>query len=232
MESPVTLEAIKLVARRLDYLKDDVVFLGGCATGLLVTSTAAPSIRPTMDIDIIVEIASRSEYYTLEGNLRKLGFKPKTGEHEPLCRWTVDDITVDIMPTDAEILGFSNRWYSATINHSEIMVLDETLKIRIAKASYFIATKIEAFHGRGKGEYLGSHDIEDIITIIDGREELVEEISSTSPELKSYISEAFKLFLSDESFVESISGHLLPDDASQDRRPFILERMNRIAKMK
>lgn len=232
MELPVTLEAIKLTARRLDYLRDDVVFLGGCATGLLITSKAIPSIRPTMDIDVIVEIASRSEYYTLEDNLRRLGFKQKIGANEPLCRWTIDGVTVDIMPTDAEILGFANMWYSGTINHSVSIALDENLKIRIAEAPYFIATKIEAFRGRGQGEYLNSHDIEDIITIIDGREELVEEISSTSPELRSYIAEAFKIFLSDEAFIESLSAHLLPDAASQDRGPFILARMRKIVKMR
>lgn len=116
--SPVTLDAIKLVAKRLDYLSQEVVLVGGAATGLLVTSTAIPQIRTTIDVDVIIEVASRSDYYALEEKLRKLGFKHQIGKGIPLCRWTIDNVIVDIMPTDPQILGFSNIWYSATIDNS------------------------------------------------------------------------------------------------------------------
>ena len=215
--SSVTLDAIKLIARRLDYLRKDVVLVGGAATGLLITSTAIPKIRSTIDIDVIVEITTRSDYYILEDKLRDLGFRSQIGEGIPMCRWTVDNVIVDIMPTNLEILGFSNTWYSATIDNSMPTKLDDDLEINIAKAPYFIATKIEAFQGRGHGDYMSSHDIEDIITIIDGRAELIEEIDSESQELKSFLSQSFEHLLSDEDFLDSLPGHLLPDEASQAR---------------
>ena len=226
--SAVTLEAIKLVAKRLAHLTDRVVFLGGAATQLLITHKAAPSIRPTYDIDVIVEIATRTEYYRLENELRELGFKQLVGEDAPLCRWTVDGVLVDVMPSDPEILGFSNSWYSATINNSVTVLLDEDSRIRMAKAPYFLATKIEAFHGRGHGDYLASHDIEDVIAVIDGREELVDDIASESRDIQLFLSRALERFMDNRSFLESLPGHLPPDDASQARIPIILQRIDQM----
>jgi len=50
-------------------------------------------------------------------------------------------------------------------------------------APYFLATKLEAFDGRGKGDYLSSHDIEDIVAVLDGRPEILDELLKAS---KSY----------------------------------------------
>ena len=46
-------------------------------------------------------------------------------------------------------------------------------------APYFLATKFEAFHGRGNSDYRMSHDLEDIVTVIDGRPELASEVEKT-----------------------------------------------------
>lgn len=96
-------------------------------------------------------------------------------------------------------------------------------------APYFLATKIEAFYGRGKKDFLASHDIEDIITLIDGRKEIIKEIYASSSDLKAYLSDQFQDFLTNELFIESLSGHLLPDKASQARLPILLERIREIA---
>jgi hypothetical protein len=80
------------------------------------------------------------------------------------------------MPTDENILGFSNRWYLPAIKNSVTIELEPDFEIRLVTAFYFLATKLEAFFGRGKGDYLVSHDLEDIINLINGRVEIVEEI--------------------------------------------------------
>ncbi|MCJ7542598.1 MAG: hypothetical protein MUO88_23360 [Desulfobacterales bacterium] len=64
-------EMIKQVAERLGPLMPKVVFLGGSATGFHITDKAEPEIRPTKDVDIIVEVASRAEYHQLEKTLNK-----------------------------------------------------------------------------------------------------------------------------------------------------------------
>jgi len=230
-KSSATLEMVKIVARGLGSLRERVVFLGGAATSLLITDPALPQIRTTFDVDVIVKVLSRMDYYRLEDSLRERGFTQSIDSDHPVCRWSFHDVIVDVMPTDAKILGFSNRWYSQAIQHSEVVRLDNDLDIRLVTAPFFLATKIGAFLGRGNGDFLSSHDIEDIITILNGRKEIVGEVARSSPELRTFLSATFKTFLANEAFLESIPGHLLPDPANQARYGIVLDRITQIANM-
>jgi len=96
-------------------------------------------------------------------------------------------------------------------------------------APFFMATKIEAFYGRGRDDFLGSHDMEDIITVIDGRPEVINEIKTSPPDLRNYLSQEFQKLSNNEFFIESLSGHLRPDKASQARIPLLIERVKMIA---
>lgn len=221
-------EMIKHVAERLGTLRSKVAFLGGSATGFHITDKAAPEIRATKDVDIIVEVASIVGYHKLEITLRELGFFQKIQEDDPICRWYINDFMVDVMPTDENILGFSNRWYLPAVKSSVTIELEPNLEIKIATAPYFLGTKLDAFFGRGRGDYLASHDMEDIINFINGRAEVIEDIKNSEPDLKDFIIKSFKQFLEDEFFLEALPGHLLPDRASQGRRSIILERIKKI----
>jgi hypothetical protein len=99
------------------------------------------------------------------------------------------------------------------------------LEIQIVTAPYFLGTKLDAFFGRGKGDYLVSHDMEDIINLINGRVEIIEEIKNSEADLKEFIINTLKGFVDDDLFLEALPGHLLPDQASQGRRSIILERI-------
>ena len=94
------------------------VFLRWRNNGLLITDPGVAEIRPTKDVDVIIEIFSRVEFQKLEEKLRRLGFKNSFKPDSPICRWIVDDIYVDVMPTDEEILGFSNSWYSDALKNA------------------------------------------------------------------------------------------------------------------
>jgi len=153
---------------KLVPLLGQIVFVGGCATGLLITDPGAAPVRPTVDVDAIVEIASYPELVALEGRLRQLGFEQPHVEGAPLCRWTQGDVILDLMPTDSTIFGFSNRWY-AEARENAVTPKIGGHQIRLISAPYFLATKLEAFHGRGQFDYRKSHDLEDIVTILDGR---------------------------------------------------------------
>ena len=65
---------------RTRVLTDQMVFLGGCATGLLLTDPAAPEVRPTRDVDVITEVGSLAEYYRLADALRVAGFGLRDGK--------------------------------------------------------------------------------------------------------------------------------------------------------
>jgi predicted nucleotidyltransferase len=224
----INIRMIIAVARRLGDLRDKVVFVGGCATGLFITDPAMPEVRATQDVDVIVEVATRMAYYRLEEELRLRGFKQDMSENAPVCRWLVDQIKIDIMPTQEEILGFSNRWYLPAIKNADQLQLEDDLTIKLVSPPYFLATKIDAFNGRGGGDYLASHDMEDIITVLDGRPEIVSEIKSSSDDLKDFLSRTFRALLANDDFRESIPGHLSPDRASQSRLPLLIRRLGEI----
>lgn len=225
------LAMLSIVAERLGPLLPKVVFLGGCAAGLLITDEAVTPVRPTRDVDLIVEILSRAEYRHLEESLRQLGFQPVSGEEALICRWEVDGIITDIMPTREEILGFSNRWYKDAIRNARRIPLSSDLVIRAVNGPHFLATKLEAFNGRGGGDYRASHDLEDIITVVEGRGELLEEIQEAGKALRTFLAKSFSQLLESSDFRESVAGHLAPDPASQARLPNVTNRLEQITQL-
>jgi len=169
-------------AEKLEPLLGQIVFVGGCVTGLLLTDPAAPPVRPTLDVDAIVAIGSYAEFTVLENRLRELGFHQPHTEGAPICRWTNGNLILDLMPTDASIIGFSNRWYDAALENAQQTRVGGH-EIRIITAPYFLGTKLEAFHGRGKNDFR-TRDLEDIVTLIDGRPELADEVYLAPADLR------------------------------------------------
>jgi predicted nucleotidyltransferase len=220
-----------LIANALGDLRDKVVFVGGCATGLLVTVQRAQVIRPTDDVDIVAQVANTAGYHALEAQLRSKGFVQDMSAKAPICRWSYQGVAVDVMPTDESILGFANRWYPLAIETAEHIALDDETKIRLISAPLFIATKLEAFEGRGKGDMLLSHDLEDIVTVIDGRPSLIEEMRLAPRDLQEYISEKFTLLLASEAFLSALSGHLPGDGASQSRLPSLERKLHELVSL-
>ena len=69
-----------------------------------------------------------------------------------------------------------------------------------------MATKLEAWSGRGGGDHLRSHDLEDIIRLVDGRAEIVDEVRDASADLRSFLSREFVTLLDQPSFLDAIDG--------------------------
>lgn len=213
----------------LGGLADDMVFLGGCATGLLLSDAAAAPPRVTRDVDAIVEVASRGDYYRLAAKLRGLGFQEDPGSDAPMCRWRARGVILDVMPTHNEILGFGNPWYEIAFRTAAPITLPSGTTIRLVTAPSFLATKLEAFGSRGKGDYVMSHDLEDAVTVVDGRRELTEEVRAADDELKKFLVAALTKLLDDRNFVDAVPGLLPPDEASQARASIVLGRMREVA---
>ena len=177
------LDLLERAAAMLQPLLPEIVFVGGCATGLLITDPGVAAVRRTYDVDVITEIASYADYVVLSDRLRELGFEEDSREGAPLCRWQYGDLVLDVMPLDAKILGFSNRWYADALRTSADVSLPGGLIIRAITAPYFLGTKFEAFRGRGQGDYFASHDLEDLVAVIDGRTSILQEVQEASPRL-------------------------------------------------
>ena len=247
---------LRSAVEKLSPLLDQIAFVGGCATGLLVTDPGAAPVRATLDVDVIVDLtprgvvdlqnkhavapmhstddanaqvaaASYGELLRLEDRLRQLGFREPTEEGAPRCRWICGDLTMDVLPTDSRLLGFSNRWYRPALEHVQKTRVGDH-EIRFISAPYFLATKLEAFHGRGNNDYRMSHDLEDIVTVLDGRPELIGEVLAAPAGLRRYLGEEFRSLLSTPDFFEALPWHLLPDEASQQRASLLVSRIQRM----
>lgn len=221
---------MEVVAERLgDGLREKLVFVGGAAVGLLITDPAQPAIRPTEDVDLIVSAVARVDYHRVEGELRARGFVNDMSRDAPVCRWRIANVTVDVMPTMKDILGFSNRWYPLALATAQRFLLPSGMPIRLVAAPVFLATKFEAFADRGNRDYLFSHDLGDLISVVDGRDELLDECRAYDSTLKDYLRSRIGELLAIPAFLDALPGHLPGDAASQARLPDLEEKLRRLA---
>ena len=209
------------VVRLLVPVLDELVFVGGCTTGLFITDPAAGGVRPTKDVDAIVDVTSYAEYTTLSERLRTLGLAEDTTPGAPFCRWRHGQLIVDVMPTDATVLGFSNRWYPTAIETAQTFRIAGH-DVRVVTPPLFIATKLEAFHGRGDDDVVASHDL-------DGRPEIVGDVAAASDDVRAYIGAEIRELLGNRDFTEALAGFLLPDPASQERRSLLEGRLRSLS---
>lgn len=95
------LAKVELVAQVLGPLRDQLVFVGGCAVGLLLTDPSAAPARVTYDVDLTVQVAALGDFYALEEQFAGFGFK-RDVTMAVICRWKYQSLQVDLMP--------ANRW--------------------------------------------------------------------------------------------------------------------------
>ncbi len=219
------------VAIALGELCDSLVFVGGCAAGLLITAERAQRIRATKDVDVITEVTSVKDYHAVERQFESRGFQHDVSEGAPICRWIKDGILIDLMPSEKGVLGFHNRWYPLAIKSAERVSLPGGLEINLVAPPVFIASKIEAFKDRGNNDFLASHDLEDIISVIDGRDELIAEVNASDKALRQYIGEQFRGLLETPAFQDALPGYLPGDSASQARLPELMEKLRLLEKL-
>jgi len=222
------LRMLETVARRLGTLNNKVVYLGGCAAALFISDSLSLDVRSTWDVDCIIDVISLGQYYQFESELKKRGFSQSI-ENAVTCRWRHDDIILDVMPADEKILGWGNHWFKEAIKHAIIHQIANDLNIKSVTAPYFLATKLEAFKARGNNDFLGSHDFEDIITVIAGRVEIADEVAATSDELKLHLRSVFSDMLMNDQFVQSLPGHVSDGPVTMQRVQTVIERIKKIS---
>jgi predicted nucleotidyltransferase len=118
----------------------------------------------------------------------------------------VRDIEVDLMPTDEKILGFSNRWYPAAAASAVSITLPSGRRISLISSPAFLATKFEAFHTRGKNDVVMSHDLEDIVNVVEGRHAIVEEVAAAESALRDYLAIRFRELTQHPDFENALPG--------------------------
>ncbi len=153
----------------------------------------------------MVHIESIHEYYDFEQELKKCGFVNCTDKGAPICRYRHDDLLFDLMPDNKDILGFSNRWYSEGLEYAHPITLPNGIIIKILPVAFYIGSKLEAFSSRGNDDYLMSHDLEDVISLIRGLKDPPSIIAGV-PELQNYLKSFFRKHIRKESFIDYLYG--------------------------
>jgi hypothetical protein len=218
------LRLLEEAATKLAPFLLEIVFVGGVTLGLLITDKAAAPIRSTDDVDVIAEILTYVDYIAFSERLRKAQFTEDASEEPLTCRWFHGKLKLDILTLSKEVLGYTNIWYESALNQAISFVLPSGQPIRVITAPYFLATKMEAFRGRGQMDFLASHDLEDFVAVIDGRSTILKEIADSPADVREYLADAAKSLLSESRFLDAVPGFVLDDG----RVPLILERLTQL----
>ena len=221
------LELLRAMAMALGPLRERLVFVGGCATGLLLTIPAAADVRPTEDVDAIIEVASLAGYHAMQPLLAERGFKQTMADNTPPFRWFWNRMQLDLVPVDERVLGFANRWYRPGFATAVTTEIAPGLSLRHLNAPHFLATKFEAFNDRGGRDVYLSHDLEDIITVIDGRAELADEVAQAEASVRQHVVEQTKALLAHPEMANALPGIV----AQPIRAGVVLERLQHIASL-
>ncbi|MGN6455812.1 MAG: hypothetical protein ACTHLV_06320 [Achromobacter mucicolens] len=223
MDDP-NLPYLRSIARALGELREQVVFVGGAVAGLLITDPLADPVRATRDVDAVLE-ANRAAFHRFEEAVAARGFARDVSS-DVICRWVHKEsgVLFDLMPVQPEILGFSNRWYSYAVETAGDMELESGVTIKLISAAAFVSTKLEAFAGRGGGDFMNSHDLEDVLNIVDGREELAAELADSPTALRQAVGSAIDKLIENPDFANVLPGLL----AEPERADLIMGRLKRL----
>ncbi len=217
---------LRHIAEALGELREQVVFVGGAVAGLLVTDPLADAVRATRDVDAVVN-ASRALFHRIEEAVAERGFARDVSS-DVICRWVHKEsgVLFDLMPVEPEVLGFSNRWYPYAVETAVSLDLGAGLTIRLVSAVAFVVTKLEAFAGRGNGDFMSSHDLEDVLNIVDGREELADEMAAAPAALRQAVAAAFAPLLKNPDFVNVLPGLI----AEPERAGLVMDRLKALSR--
>jgi hypothetical protein len=219
------LKRLEVIADGLGHLAGDPIFIGGACTQFYVEDPSLHDFRPTNDIDCIVKVYSYKEFNVYSEELRKLGFAHDTSEGAPIVRWIYKGILVDILPDECSVVGYRDiEWFREGREHAEERKLPSGKVIRILPLAYYMATKLESWADRGGGDFLASKDLEDIVGIIDGKDNL-EKLLQAPENVRNYIIGHFAHLIHNENFKRSITGYLGFDGTAAERARHIVQRI-------
>ena len=203
----INIAVVAEVAAALKHIKKDMVFVGGAVVSLYTDDPAAEEIRPTQDVDMTINIVNLSHWEKIHEQLASLGFYPDPMGHA-ICSYRYKNIPVDIMAAEDGPLGPSNRWYKIGFENLRTANVKDQ-EVNILSAPCYLATKFEAFNNRGS-DYRTSHDIEDIIYVLDNRMGIVEEIVKDDSRIAHFIQEQLQEIIHKGMMQEVLVAHIHP----------------------
>ena len=223
------LESMRIVAGHFNSLNLPYAFLGAAVLPLLIDDPDLFEIRPTKDVDLAVKVVTLGEFYQLEEKLRGVGFLNDTRVDAPICRWIVEGVTVDVMPTGSAVLGMSTKWFKEALEGASHKSLGEDVFAPVITLPYFLATKLAAFRDRGLKDLYISKDLEDILTLLDGCQSIVSQVEESAPDLRLFVTSELAAHLGNADFLDALPGYFRSDKVSQQRMLLVRDRLTRLA---
>lgn len=220
----INLAVVAQVAEALHDIIDEVVFVGGAVVSLYTDDPAADEIRPTADIDLTINAIGMVEWSKTQEQLAELGFHPDPFGHS-ICSYKYKDIPVDFMSAEDGPMGPANKWYSIGFNNIQNVEV-EGQNIQIFSAPCYLATKLEAFNDRGN-DWRTSHDIEDVVYVLDNRTNVVEEILNADETIKAFLVEMLVKIKEAGMMKEVLLSHIHPL-MIDERMPLVQEKIDEI----
>ncbi len=220
----INIAVVAEVAAALKNLKSEMVFVGGAVVSLYTDDVAADEIRPTQDIDMTLNVVNLAHWKQVQEKLGNLGFHPDPFGHA-ICSYMYKDIPVDIMVTEDGPFGPSNPWYK--IGFQDLWTVKaKDQEIKILSAACYLATKFEAFNNRGT-DYRTSHDMEDIIYVLDNRINIAEEIKLSDQRIYTFIKKQLQTLINKGLLEEVLMAHIHPL-MLEERMPIVEEKITKI----
>jgi hypothetical protein len=207
---------------------DEVVLVGGCAPAFYELAAFVGDIRPTLDVDLLVEGETYSAYQaSVKRIAARANLAPDQTPGAPICRLRREELIVDVMPARGEFLGFTNCWYGEAWSSALVLRTTGGREVRVVSPLLFVATKLEAARAperRGHGDFLMSPDIEDLVRVLAGCQGLLDEIRDDGGEIHEAVRAGLRGLLTQRGFVDAIPGYFEGDAATQAHvAPFVAE---------
>jgi hypothetical protein len=204
-------------------------FVGGSVLEYLLDKPILSDIRPTDDVDVVIEVMAAHNYANVEARLREAQFQHDMTPGAPMCRWIYKGITVDVMPTEGARLNLNTLWFREAVTLANTYTVQPGVHFSVISPVVFLATKFAAFTDRGNDDFYASHDLEDAMVVIDGRAEIIREIGEAPTEIRSYIAKKIAGLMANEDFRYALPGYLPSDAGSQARIGTLLNKLSQIA---
>lgn len=219
---------LETVAKGFGDLLNKVVFIGGVTLDLYVDRYAAFQNRTQGHQDCILGSLALPDYAYWESLLVERGFVKEASIDQYRHRWSYEGFTLQILVREKETLKFDYRWFDEAIFHAQRFPLPSGGSIKSFSPVYFVAAKIESFLRNGNGDLRTSEDFEDLIFVLDNREQVETEMISAFHEVRTYIQRHFRKFLHDPCLEEGLY-YVLPYGVNEGQVQRVMELMQRIA---
>lgn len=228
--SITSIESVALVATALTNLRTEAVFVGAAILPLYVGPAVALQIRPTRDVDFAFNIGGVAAFQKREGELRDRGFEPDISDEPPLaCRYRVQNIVVDMVSAQtSKAQTFTNEWYRFAFD-DPMQATVHGVEINIPSAPVYLATKLEAFFNRGIRDWHASTDLEDIVSLVEGRDELAAEIVDTHPKVRAFVAKSMASLLALPGFRDYLVGAVTQGPGHGVRADLVFRQLQAIA---